>query len=260
MKKYIFLILLIITFLYSCDTPKNTSSNLEPKARIMKEDVVFNTVDNKKIQGTYYYNNLEVTKREPLVILIHQFMSDRSQWKQEFIDSLVAKKYKVVTYDIRDHGESEKATEDIKDVLTEKGNAVLDVSAVFNWAKKRIGIDSTRIAIIGTSVGASLGLYSKYFLGAKTVICISIGKSVFDAFTSGTDLTMTADIRKTNSVYFICGDKDGTYPEDAKNIYTNYINEPKDLKYYNSDKHGKDLIIQNPEINKLIIDWLHKNL
>jgi hypothetical protein len=187
-------------------------------------------------------------------------MSDRSQWKQDFIDSLVAKKYKVVTYDIRNHGESDKATEDINDVLTEKGNAILDIAAVFTWAKMRVGIDSTRIAVVGTSVGASLGLYSKYYLGAKTVVCISIGKNTFDAFVSGTDLTMTADIRKTNSVYFICGDKDGNYPEDAKNIYTNYINDPKELKYFNSDKHGKDLITQNPDINKLIIDWLHKNL
>lgn len=260
MKKYIFLILLFIVSFYSCDSPKNDSMNVEPKARLMKEDVVFNTVDNKKIQGTYYYNNIGVTKKEPLVILIHQFMSDRGQWKQDFIDSLVAKKYKVVTYDIRHHGESDKATEDIADVLTAKGNAILDISAVFTWAKKRVGIDSTRIAVVGTSVGASLGLYSKYFLGAKTVVCISIGKTVFDAFVSGTDLTMTADIRKTNSVYFICGDKDGTYPEDAKSIYTNYINDQKDLRYFNSDKHGKDLITQNPDINKLIMDWLHKNL
>ncbi|MFA5405579.1 MAG: alpha/beta fold hydrolase [Ignavibacteria bacterium] len=260
MKRFILLVLLSITSFYSCDSPKNDSPNPEPKAKIMKEDVIFNTSDNIKIKGTFYYNNIEVTKKEPLVILAHQFMSNRSQWKEDFIDSLVSKRYKVIAYDVRNHGESGKAVEDINDILTEKGNAALDIAAIINWAIKRTGIDSTRVAVVGTSVGASLGLYAKYFLGIKTVVCISIGKSSFDEFTTGTDLTMTANIRKTNSAFFICGDKDGSYTEDAKNIYTYYIDEPKDLKYFNSDKHGKDLINQYPDINKMILDWFSKNL
>jgi len=259
MRKYN-IIVLLFALLCSCDSPKNDTPNVEPKAKIMKEDVVFNTTDNIKIQGTFYYNNIEVTKKEPLVILIHQFMSDRNQWKSDLIDSLVVKKYKVITYDIRNHGESGKGPVDIMDVLKANGNAVLDLSAVFSWAKKRSSIDSTRYAVIGTSVGASLALYAKYDLGSKTAVCISIGKETFDEFTGYLDLRMGATIKKVNSALFICGDKDDTYPEDAKNIYTNFIDEPKDLKYFNSDKHGKDLITQFPEINTIIIDWLAKNL
>jgi predicted alpha/beta-fold hydrolase len=254
-------ILIIFSFLISsCDSQKNSTVNIEQKAKKMSEDVVFNTVDGKKIQGTYYYNNVEVGQKEPLVILIHQFMSDRSQWRQDFIDSLLAKKYKVVTYDIRSHGESEKTTDEISDILQTNGNATLDLNAVFAWAKKRSSIDSTRIAVIGTSVGASLAMYSKYDLGSKTAICVSIGKSTFEAFTGMSELKMGIMIKKVNSVLFICGDKDGSYPDDTKNIYTNFTEDPRELKYYNSDKHGKDLINQNPEVNKLMLDWLTKNL
>jgi predicted alpha/beta-fold hydrolase len=259
MKKQIYIILTLLILFCACDSKKTDLSNFEPKAKTMKEDVVFKTSDNIKIQGTYYYNNIEITKKEPLVILIHQFKSDRGQWKSDFIDSLVAKKYKVITYDIRNHGESDKAVENIEDILTAKGNAMLDLAAVFNWAKLRSGIDSTRFAVIGTSIGASLGLYSKYELGSKTAICISIGKETFEAFTGISELKMDI-IKKVNSVLFICGDKDGTYPDDAKYIYTNYIEDPKELKYFNSDKHGKDLNAQISEINKLMIDWLAKNL
>lgn len=260
MKKFIFLILLFVISLVSCDSPKNDSVNLAPKPKVMKENVVFNTSDNIKIHGTYYYYNYDVTQKEPLVILIHQFMSDRGQWKQEFIDTLVARKYKVLVYDIRNHGESDKAVENIDDILTLKGNAILDVDAVFNWAKSRNGIDSTRIAVVGTSVGASLGLYSKYFLGAKTVVCLSVGRKTFEEFIVSKDLSMKANLRKINSVFFICGDNDGNYSEDAKYIYSNFTDEPKELKLFNSDKHGKDLFLQYPEIKNLIVEWLAKHL
>ncbi len=104
-------------------------------------------------------------------------------------------------------------------------------------------------------------MYSKYELGSKTVICISVGKGTFEAFTGISELKMGIIVKRVNSVLFICGDKDGTYPEDAKYIYTNFIDDPKELKYYNSEKHGKDLITtQNPEINIIMLDWLKKYL
>jgi cephalosporin-C deacetylase-like acetyl esterase len=261
MKNPIYIILTFLIAFCSCDSPKSELSELEVKTKKMKEDVVFTTSDRIKIQGTYYYNNLDLSAKQPLVILIHQFMSDRSQWKDDFIDSLLAKKYKVITYDIRNHGESGKAVDNIDDILKDKGNAVLDLKAVFDWAKTRNGIDSTRIGVIGTSIGASLGMYSKYDLGSKTVICVSIGKSTFEAFTGISELKMGIIVKRVSSVLFICGDKDGACPEDAKYIYTNFIEDPKELKYYNSEKHGKDLITtQNPEINAFMLDWLKKNL
>jgi dienelactone hydrolase len=261
MKNKIYIILAFLIAFCSCDSPKSDLSESEVKAKKMKEDVVFSTSDNIKIQGTYYYDNLDISKKQPLVILIHQFMSDRSQWKEDFIDSLLAKKYKVITYDIRNHGESGKAVDNIEDILKAKGNAVLDLKAVFDWAKSRNGIDSSRIGVIGTSIGASLGLYSKYELGSKTVICISAGKGTFEAFTGYSELKMGIIVKKINSVFFICGDKDGSYPDDAKNIYTNFVDDPRELKYYNSDKHGKDLVItQNQDINNIMLDWLKKNL
>ncbi|MBI5402351.1 MAG: alpha/beta fold hydrolase [Ignavibacteriae bacterium] len=264
MKNYIYIIVLLMIMLCSCESRKSENNPPEVKAHKMSEDVVFNTIDNKKIQGTYYYNNYDLSKRQPLVILIHQFMSDRSQWKSELIDSLIGRKFKVVTYDIRNHGESDKGADNIEDILTEKGNAILDLQAVFKWAKTRSGIDSMRIAVIGTSVGGSLALYSKYELGSKTAVAISAGLSTFDAFNGNMSARMSSNspvpVKKISNVLFICGDKDGIYPEDTKKIYTDFTDDPKELKYFNSDKHGKDLCTQHPEIKFVILEWLGKNL
>lgn len=264
MKNYFYIIVLLVFAFCSCNNRSSEENIPEVKAKIMSEDVVFNTADNIKIQGTYYYSNFDLAKKQPLVILIHQFMSDRSQWKIEFIDSLVARKFKVVTYDIRNHGESEKGAEKTEDILTSNGNAVLDLQAVFKWAKTRNGIDTTRVAVIGTSVGGSLALYSKYELGSKTAVAISVGLSTFDAFNGNMSARMSSNspvpVKKIGNVLFICGDKDGNYTDDTKQIFTEFCDNPKELKYFNSDKHGKDLCIQYPEIKLVILEWLGKNL
>ncbi|HEY5123875.1 MAG TPA: hypothetical protein VIK14_09090 [Ignavibacteria bacterium] len=39
-----------------------------------------------------------------------------------------------------------------------------------------------------------------------------------------------------------------------------FIDVPKEIKIYESEKHGKELLNQYPEINKLISDWLKKYL
>jgi len=227
-----------------------------------KKQISFKTSDNLKIQGEYFFSKEKSNVKEPLVILIHQFKSDRRQWKQDFIDSLLRYGYKVITYDIRSHGESDKAKVELMNLLTDKEQTPKDIEAVFIWTKTEEGIDTARIAVVGTSIGASLALYSKYYLGAKTMVGISGGKSTFRSLTGIDERSMNASMvaRKTLSVLFICGKNDGEYAKDEESILYNFIESPKEIKLYDSDKHGQDLIEQFPEINIKIIEWLKKLL
>jgi len=226
------------------------------------ETLSFLTSDNLNIKGAYYYSEGKTDISHALVVLIHQFRSDRSQWQKSFIDSLISKNYYVLAYDIRSHGESDKASVEKLELLKSPDQVTKDIEAVIKWAKSKKNIDSSRIAVIGTSIGASIGIYARIFLGAKTVIGISGGKGTFEAFTGYDErsMTMSRIIPRFNSVLFICGEKDNDYAKEEKSILDNYAMEPMKLQLYASEKHGKELISQFPEINELMLKWLSVNL
>jgi dienelactone hydrolase len=192
--------------------------------------------------------------------LIHQFNQSKEQWKSDFIDSLIFNGYKVIAYDIRGHGKSSKVNYDLTKLLTDPNEAPADMDAVFGWTKKEKGIDTSRIGTMGTSIGGNLAVYARLKLGAKTSIAVSNGKEGFEAFTGMDERMMSRMFPRITSVFMICGSKDGQHEQDAKFIMENFLDNPKELKVFDSDKHGKFLIEENPEINTLVINWFKKYL
>jgi len=235
--------------------PGTPSAVLKP---VEKDNFTVNTEDGLKIKGEYYYNDLN--EKQPAVILIHQFRSDKSEWKKEFIDALINMNYKVVTYDIRNHGESDKVNIDDYQLLYDGNQTPKDLKAVFEWINNQEGIDVTRTAVIGTSIGAALAVYSKYNLGVKVVVCVSAGRKTFEGLTGFKEEIMGAVIPRFNNVLFFAGENDGNSLNDTKYIIENFVMEPFELKVYQTNKHGKSLIKEYPEINEIILDWLKKYL
>jgi hypothetical protein len=239
--------------------PVEQKSKVEAK----KDRVDLITEDKINIAADYYYLSDKKDARQPLIVLIHQFRSNKEQWDKNFIDTLLSKNYKVLAYDIRSHGESGEAAVSQMDLLTSREQAPKDLDAVMKWSLTQKGIDSSKIAVVGTSIGGSLGIYGKIFKGVKSVVAISSGRETFQAFTGYDDRMMSSSMRpipRITNVMFICGIADGSYLEEEKGIYDNYLMEPREIIKYESDKHGKDLISQYPEIFKTIINWFSKTL
>ena len=268
--KYLSFCLIVISsiILLSCSSKREIKTDVsigsggEPKKEkgTVKEEVTINTADSISLASDYYYENEEKEKSQPAVVLIHQFKSTKEQWDRSFIDLLTSDGYKVLAYDIRGHGESSKINYDLSTLLTDQNKAPNDLVAVFKWLKSQKGIDSTRIAVVGTSIGGNLACYARYFLGAKTIVGISNGREGFEKFIGIDDRMMGRIFPRITSVLFICGSKDGNNAEGEKHIMDMYIDDPKEQKLFESDKHGKFLIEEHPEIYTQAISWLQKYL
>lgn len=249
------------------DSLKDKNGNIDQskidKSRIQKpvEDVTFTTSDKKEISGSFYFQDTKKNETQPLVILVHQFNQSRAEWQQSFIDSLLNSGFKVLAYDIRGHGKSGKQNGKLEDILTDPEQAPLDIKTVTDWAKARKGIDTSRIAVIGTSIGGNIALYAALNCGVKVPVAVSNGKPTFEAFTGYNEMMMGRPFfPKMKNVLMICGSKDGDHESGQKWIYENFCENPKEMKVYDTDKHGKFLIEEKPEVNVLILNWLKKYL
>lgn len=261
MKKLLLILLLISLAGCSKDaTETRNKSGVVTDTSVKIENIDVYSSDGIKISINYAYKTDKV--KQPLVILIHQFRSDKQQWSQSFIDSLLKKGYKVLAYDIRSHGESGKAKVDISDLLSNPDQAPKDIDAVIKWAKLQPSIDSNKIAVVGTLIGGSLGIYARINSGVKSVVSVSSGKGTFEAFTGYDErkMSLARPIPRIKNVMFICGNKDNNIADEERSIYENYLDEPKELQVFESEKHGKYLIEEFPQIYDIIINWLNKTL
>ena len=236
-------------------------SDIKTKKASDKDEIMIPTPDSKQVSANYFYNKDTKDSKEPLVVLIHQFMETKEQWQQSFVDTLVSQGYKVLAYDIRGHGKSSKVSYDLTKLLDDPNEAPNDIKGVFDWAKTQNGIDTARIAAIGTSIGGNVACYASFYLGAKTCVAISNGKETFEKFLNYDERSMSRPfIKKSKAIFFICGAKDDDHEKGQRFMMDQFVDDPKEIKVFDSDKHGKDLILEHPEIYTLITNWLKKNL
>jgi pimeloyl-ACP methyl ester carboxylesterase len=258
-------IILLTLFFTGCSKqiPDNERPVTENRnTSVITEKIAITTEDSIKLSANYFYKSSKKDIKEPLIILIHQFRSNKEQWAVEFVSRLIDSGYKVIAYDIRGHGESGKVNYELSNLLSDGTQAPKDVDAVLKWAYGKKDIDSARIGVIGTSIGASLGIYAKLKKSIGSVIAVSGGKGTFEAFTGYDDRMMVMGrlFARIPDVLFVCGKFDGNYADEEKAIYDNYLGEPKEILFYDSEKHGKDLIKQFPEIEEKSINWFKKTL
>src|SRR5215471_2639644 len=99
----------------------------------------------------------------PAVMLLHGYGEDRTVWNS-FKTDLLTRGYAVMTIDLRGHGEStiqnNRPITASREWRTSPQEFPLDVDASLTWLKTQTRINSTRIAVIGSDIGASLALVS----------------------------------------------------------------------------------------------------
>lgn len=112
----------------------------------------------------------------PAVLLLHGYGENRSVWK-DFTRQLLNRGFAVMALDLRGHGESKtKNKRPIQASQEWRSNPhefPQDLDPALDWLKAQSRIDSRRIAVIGSDVGANLALIaSGKFPEVRTVVAI----------------------------------------------------------------------------------------
>lgn len=147
--------------------------------------VTFKTSDGVSIQADYYAPIAKA--KAPIVILIHMYPADRKSWSSLAEDLRNGDPpCAVLAYDIRGHGGSTEPKEKNLKAMYDRRDPALfkdawkDVEAAKVWLSKQPNCDTSRIALIGASIGCSISLdYAGRDENVMAVACLSPGTNYF---------------------------------------------------------------------------------
>ena len=223
----------------------------------MADPITFETSDGFEISGDIEFPKSGLGP-SPAVIFIHQGGSDKSEWMETNLYKHVVQQGMVAfAYDVRGHGQSDGKMS--RSLFDDPKRAPKDLEAALDFLAGQDTIDMTRIAIVGSSIGANLALVglSNPELDVKTAVAISGKTSAWINLAGGPD-----KVTKPSSVYLIAAENEqrGLRALWAKEMFE-ASSEPRQLEIVpKSSLHGTHIVENSPELQSRILDWLKKHL
>jgi len=197
----------------------------------------------------------EGVENPPVVVLLHQFLGSRSQWRQ-LIGPLVEAGYAVLAPDLRAFGESTRCRVNGRDercALEDVDDLLKDVPAALSYLKDEQDVDTERMAVIGASLGGNVAyVASGAFPEVDTAVSISPNANTRGGALLGTNVPGF----EPRSVLFMADETEST---DAETLAEN-VAAPVEVKVYEGERlHGVELL-KNPQALLDILGWLEETL
>ncbi|UCG32761.1 MAG: alpha/beta fold hydrolase [Phycisphaerales bacterium] len=149
------------------------------------ERATFQTHDNEQVTivGDFYAAQTEGGELPPVVILLHMYKRDRSDWKP-LIPELQRRGISALAIDLRGHGESIEPTEaNLAERVANREKRVYenmkhDVAAAHTWLAEQGKVDLSRFGLVGASVGCTVAFqYAGDDLSVDAIVAMSPGTS-----------------------------------------------------------------------------------
>lgn len=199
-------------------------------------DVSFIAPDGYKISGTFWIPNSK--ERRPAIILSHQFNSTRHDY-DSFIPVLLKNEYAALAYDTRGFGESKNGAANIDDFPK-------DVIGAVDFLKKQAEVDSTKIGIIGASVGANIAFVVS---GSIAEIRAAVALSPSNTGARGVLLGNVIPNFSPGRIFIASDEREKS---DADFIFAKSA-EPKEQKIYPKFGHGVGLLRSSEAQNDILL-------
>jgi len=195
------------------------------------------------------------SKTAPLLVLVHRFRGDRSEWAPLLkLLASAPKQYRVVSPDLRGHGDSKSAAGglilDWGAMKTEEVPQLeRDVQAAIQFGLT--GVEPSHVVLIGSSLGATLAAR----VAAKSPQVAAIGLLSPGARLEGLDVyTAFAEVRGLPS-FFAAGNGDNVSRAPIGSLMK--MAKQGTLKEYASTRHAaQHLGADAPELWTDVEDWL----
>jgi dienelactone hydrolase len=128
-----------------------------PRLQSSAQEVSFTSGDGWTIFGDLSLSKPNHQTKNPGVILIHSYLTDRHVF-DELEQMLVAAGFSVLNMDFRGRGKSVAKGTYFDLSQAERDKAYLDVQAAANFLASQEGVNQDRLAIVATSIGVKYGL------------------------------------------------------------------------------------------------------
>jgi len=144
-------------------------------------DVTLTAADGFALQGTFTVP--EGKGKFPVVILAHQFRSDRNGWAP-LTEKLQQRGIATLALDLRGHGKSTQKNDKyiaVSDNFDTSAKEVGfdqipdDLVLAANWVRKQHGVNGRRLALAGSSVGATSVLLAAPRIHPVAILALSPG-------------------------------------------------------------------------------------
>ncbi|MCC7477656.1 alpha/beta fold hydrolase [bacterium] len=193
----------------------------------------------------------------PAVLLLHMRGSDKAAWKG-LPRKLVDEGFAVLALDLRGHGESLDSfgrplpLQSMQD--SDYQNMIFDLGAGHDFLAAQAGVDPERLAIIGASIGANLGLiYCAGDRRVRTVVALSPGMN----YRSLEPLGYMDGVDK-RAIYLVAAKGDRTSADACEKLARSGNQEGvKSVRLFEGAAHGTDLFTEHPGFDDTIVTgWL----
>ncbi len=231
--------------------------------------VSFPSADQVQVSGLLGQPTASQSPR-PVVVLVHDFFSDKSEWLFMF-ERFLQHGYLPLAIDLRGHGDT-PFPEDGRSgpflVVEDVENSYLDVHAALTWLRGQPAVDANRVAVVGNGGGANVAFVS---IGAfpqeiKTAVALSPG--IWDRDQQPIGIGARLEPFVPQSILFLVGADDAVVTQDGSELsYARFASDlaaattdPKRLTVFQATtRHGLELL-DSPEAVDLLLTWLDSHL
>ena len=220
--------------------------------------VSFLTEDGVTIVGDWYIGNA-ISDHAPVVLALHMMPATKESWRPFVAVALNAGFGGVLAIDLRGHGESRGGSTGLLNYRLfsdeQHQRSLEDVRAALHWLGDTKKISIVRVAIIGASIGANLGIViAAEQPDIHAVVALSPGLDYHGVHT----LDAIKALRSTQHLFLAASAED----EDSANAIDELSKWKTDAKTHRMTDagHGTAIFLHKPEFMKTVADWLAEQM